>query len=167
MSSPLNWIVPAVESSRRMIVRPSVDLPQPDSPTRPRVSPALISRSTPSTARTWATVRCKTPEATGNHVFSPRTDTSGSEVVQARVSWACAVSGILQLHAGLGDPASGELIPDAVQGRDVARAALDLERTPRVKGTPRRRCNQVWRHAFDRFQRFVPLGVEAWDRPQQ
>ena len=34
------------------IVRPSVLLPQPDSPTRPSVSPGSISRSTPSTAWT-------------------------------------------------------------------------------------------------------------------
>src|SRR2546427_11350075 len=134
MSSPLNWIVPAVESSRRMIVRPSVDLPQPDSPTRPRVSPALISRSTPSTARTWATVRCRTPEATGNHVFSPRTDTSGSEVVQARFSCTASALGTFQLRAGLRDPARGELrVPDPGQRRDIARAPLDFELTARMK----------------------------------
>ena len=38
--------VPAVGSSSRSSVRPSVDLPQPDSPTRPSVSPAATSRST-------------------------------------------------------------------------------------------------------------------------
>src|SRR3954454_12621405 len=32
--------------------RPSVDFPQPDSPTRPSVSPRLMSNDTPSTART-------------------------------------------------------------------------------------------------------------------
>src|SRR5437763_537494 len=32
--------------------RPSVDLPQPDSPTRPSTSPAAMSREIPSTART-------------------------------------------------------------------------------------------------------------------
>ena len=38
-------------SSPRM-PRPSVDLPQPDSPTRPTISPAPMSSETPSTART-------------------------------------------------------------------------------------------------------------------
>jgi len=31
--------------------RPTVDLPQPDSPTSPSVSPLMISNDTPSTAR--------------------------------------------------------------------------------------------------------------------
>ena len=37
---------------RRRIMRPVVDLPQPDSPTRPSVSPGITSNETPSTART-------------------------------------------------------------------------------------------------------------------
>ena len=37
--------------------RPSVDLPQPDSPTRPSASPGASSRSTPSTARRTAPAR--------------------------------------------------------------------------------------------------------------
>src|SRR6185503_10122243 len=41
-----------VGSVRRRIARPSVDLPQPDSPTSPNVSPLRISRLTPSTAFT-------------------------------------------------------------------------------------------------------------------
>ena len=40
MSWPSNSIVPPVGSSSRVISRPIVDLPQPDSPTTPRVSPA-------------------------------------------------------------------------------------------------------------------------------
>src|SRR5690606_19226504 len=43
-------------------VRPRTDLPDPDSPTRPRVSPGAMAKETPSTARTsprgvWKTVR--------------------------------------------------------------------------------------------------------------
>ena len=34
------------------MTRPSVDLPQPDSPTNPSVSPLRTSKLTPSTART-------------------------------------------------------------------------------------------------------------------
>src|SRR6266542_470085 len=43
---------PAVGSTRRRIARPSVDLPQPDSPTRPSVLPDSILIVTPSTAFT-------------------------------------------------------------------------------------------------------------------
>ena len=49
-STPSKVISPSVGSSSRRSVRPRVDLPQPDSPTRPTVSPRRISRSTPSTA---------------------------------------------------------------------------------------------------------------------
>ena len=39
MSLPSNSTLPPVGSSSRVISRPMVDLPQPDSPTTPRVSP--------------------------------------------------------------------------------------------------------------------------------
>ena len=52
MSRPPNMIVPDVGSISFITVRPSVVLPQPDSPTRPSVSPSVSERSTPSTACT-------------------------------------------------------------------------------------------------------------------
>src|SRR5438105_1192189 len=42
---------PRVGSIKRRMQRPVVDLPQPDSPTSPNVSPLKISKVTPSTAR--------------------------------------------------------------------------------------------------------------------
>ena len=54
MSLPANSMVPPVGSSSRNSVRPAVDLPQPDSPTRPTVSPGHRLRSIPSTALTGA-----------------------------------------------------------------------------------------------------------------
>src|SRR5256885_356161 len=127
MSSPLNRTVPPVGSSRRVTARPSVDLPQPDSPTRPTVSPALISRSTPSTAWTWPTVRCRIPDATGNHILRSLTETSGSAVVHARLSCLTeAASGIFELRARLGHPARRKLrLADLEERRHVPRAALD------------------------------------------
>src|SRR5487761_182852 len=168
MSSPMNSIVPAVGSRRRIMVRPSVDLPQPDSPTRPTVSPFLMSRSTPSTAWTCATVLWRTPEVMGNHVLSPRTDRRGADAVQARFSCACAASGTFQLHAGLGDPARGQLrLTDAVEHRGVARAALHLELASRVKRTAGRKIDQVGWKPVDRLERFMSLSVQSWNRPQQ
>ena len=61
-----------------MIVRPSVVLPQPDSPTTPRVSPRMIERSTPSTACTWPTVLFRRPALIGNYLTSPSTRSSTS-----------------------------------------------------------------------------------------
>src|ERR1700678_382539 len=52
-STPSKTTVPKVGSIRRRINRPSVLLPEPDSPTKPTVSPARISKDTSSTARTW------------------------------------------------------------------------------------------------------------------
>ncbi len=51
MSSPSNMMTPSLLSMRRMTMVDVVDLPQPDSPTRPTLSPRLTSKLTPSTAR--------------------------------------------------------------------------------------------------------------------
>ena len=53
-SSPTNRTDPEVGVVSCRIARHSVDLPQPDSPTSPSVSPSLRVRLTPSTARTRA-----------------------------------------------------------------------------------------------------------------
>src|SRR5207237_89453 len=50
--APRNMTRPDVGSVKRRIARPKVVLPQPDSPTRPKVSRSRISKLTPSTART-------------------------------------------------------------------------------------------------------------------
>jgi hypothetical protein len=47
---PWNVTSPDVGSISRRIVRPVVDFPQPDSPTSPSVSPAMMSNETSSTA---------------------------------------------------------------------------------------------------------------------
>lgn len=66
MSSPLNVIRPDVGSSRCTSIFATVDLPQPDSPTMPSVSPAARSNETPSTAFTAPTCRRKrTPCVSG------------------------------------------------------------------------------------------------------
>ena len=50
MSVPSKVTVPSVGGSSWRTVRPSVVLPQPDSPTTAKISPFLTSKSTPSTA---------------------------------------------------------------------------------------------------------------------
>jgi len=53
-----------------MMVRERVDLPQPDSPTRPRISPSSILRSMPSTAlMVSVTLRINIPLDTGKWVL--------------------------------------------------------------------------------------------------
>src|ERR1700716_1614685 len=51
MSSPSNMITPSVLSMRRITMVEVVDLPQPDSPTRPTLSPRFTAKLMPSTAR--------------------------------------------------------------------------------------------------------------------
>ena len=51
------------------MARPSVVLPEPDSPTTPTVSPSRTLIETPSTALTWPTVRRRSPRLIGNQTF--------------------------------------------------------------------------------------------------
>src|SRR5687768_8436861 len=69
MSRPAKVIRPLVGSSSRIRQRAIVDLPQPDSPTTPRVSPCLTVKLIPSTALTAATSFWKTiPRVTGKYL---------------------------------------------------------------------------------------------------
>src|SRR6266567_2254651 len=61
---PMNTIGPCEEISLK-IARPSVVLPEPDSPTTPSVSPLRTSMVTPSTALMWPTVLRSTPRLIG------------------------------------------------------------------------------------------------------
>ncbi len=64
------------------MARPSVVLPEPDSPTTPSVPPALISMETPSTAFTCPTTRRSTPLRIGNQILR----SSASTIVAALAS---------------------------------------------------------------------------------
>ena len=63
-------------SSLRATQRPSVDFPQPDSPTSPSVSPRRILKLTPETACTLATSRPSTPPRIGKRLCTSRTESS-------------------------------------------------------------------------------------------
>ena len=59
-------------------MREVVVLPQPDSPTSPSVSPALMSKETSSTALTWPSVReNRMPLVKAKCLRSPSTRSSG------------------------------------------------------------------------------------------
>ena len=68
MSLPRNTIGPSEEISRSS-ARPSVVLPEPDSPTTPSVSPLRTATLTPSTALMWPTVERSRPRLIGNQTF--------------------------------------------------------------------------------------------------
>ena len=57
MSTPSSLIVPDVGATSRSTQCATVDLPLPDSPTSPRISPGPSEKLTPSTACTIALLR--------------------------------------------------------------------------------------------------------------
>src|ERR1700723_4651874 len=73
MLLPKNTTGPSDEISRNS-PRPSVVLPEPDSPTTPSVSPLRTFRLTPSTALICPTVLRSKPRLTGNQTFRPSAD---------------------------------------------------------------------------------------------
>ncbi len=80
MSRPSKMICPAVGSMSRVSMRAVVVLPQPDSPTMPRVSPRITWNETSSTLRTRPTRRLMMiPRVTGKCLVSPVTVISASE----------------------------------------------------------------------------------------
>ena len=72
-SMPSKVTEPDVASMRRSTARPVVDLPQPLSPTRPRVSPFSTAKLTPSTAYTVPVWRLRTPDLIGKCFLRSRT----------------------------------------------------------------------------------------------
>src|SRR5205085_8980576 len=101
-------------------IRPNVDLPEPLSPTTPRVSPALMSRSTSLNAGTIAVLTpINRATSAGRRTYvllTPRTFMSGSAI--ARRNRGCARRRF-----------------DAQTSRDVARRdsnALDIGRPART-----------------------------------
>src|SRR5579859_3969116 len=77
---------PLVAGTSRRIVRPTVVLPQPLSPTSPSVSPCLMVKLTFSTACTQATVRCSRPPRTGKYLTRFFTSTRSRPLLLALVS---------------------------------------------------------------------------------
>src|SRR4029078_11006147 len=75
-------ISPALGEYRPTMQRPSVDLPQPDSPTRPSASPRAISRSTAATAPRPSAgirrVRRTSESARTKFMCTPRTSSRGA-----------------------------------------------------------------------------------------
>src|SRR5258708_14073833 len=108
-------------------------------------------------------VRCRTPDDTGNHFLSPRTETSGSVAVHARCSaGAAAMSGTGQLSASLRDPTRGLLrVAYRLQPRVVMRAPVHPKGAPRVERTPGGGIDQIRWRPFDWLERLPPVCAPA------
>src|SRR6185369_11975265 len=153
--------------------RPTVDLPQPDSPTRPNVSPAKISNDTPSTARTTSV-----EPSTGKCLTRPLTVTSLS--ARAAATFACSIStrALMNLfvisrncrckivkHATHFDTAV-----ELIQRNLFRRATRHAMRAARREVTTRRQIRRSRHDTFDRLEPFFLYHLrdaELWNRAQQ
>ena len=151
-SWPSNRISPAVGRSSRRMQRPVVVLPQPLSPTRPSVSPRLMSKSTPSTAFTSPILRVSTmPSEIGKCMARPRTSSSGRSAsrsgafMRRRPGWTA--SSALRKHA---ERCPGS--PTAANGGRAAAQLLDGKTAARPEGAAAIEPRQVGRLAVDRIE---------------
>src|SRR6266550_5722620 len=193
ISCPSKLIVPPVTGSKPVTSRASVDLPHPDSPTRPRVSPRLISRSTPSTARTASPE--KPPTGKCLYTVLIRTSTGSLRTAVACNAAASAANVVTRLdrrclqllgrllgdRALLGgleaffldiphqDPASRHLIGGDLAERRfrVDLALVDHEGASRVEFAARRWVREVGWQSLDRHEPVLPRLVDARDGAQE
>src|SRR5579872_7220685 len=82
--------------------RPTVVLPEPDSPTKPSVSPSLMSNETPSTALTSPTWRLKTPAMILKYLATSRSATSVSALTPSVEAVGLSSAAIWRLPFGSG-----------------------------------------------------------------
>src|SRR5690606_711836 len=95
--------------------RATVDLPEPDSPTRPSVSPFLMSRETSSMALTSPTCFLSQPSWMGKYFLRPRTENSTSSGREREVAGRSDIGGLLDEL--IGNVAARHLRAEALFGR--------------------------------------------------
>src|SRR6201991_4762597 len=96
-------ISPASRGIRCINSRAVVDLPQPDSPTMPTVSPLAIENDTSSTARTVLRALNRSPR-TGKCFVSPLTCSSGCAAPpRSSIGASIAVGGVISFMASVPD----------------------------------------------------------------
>src|SRR5215510_16395087 len=171
MSSPLTMMLPSVSSISRKTVRPTVDLPQPDSPTRPSVSPASMAKLTPSTAKTCPVVRRRMPFWTAKCFLRFFTSSTGVPATTVETRPHSRIGRSVEL-AGTpaGGPVAGPLFlvggkcfAAPLFGEDAARR----ERTP--LGQIAKRRNDAWNFLQATIRPFdlAAHQSKAWDRGHQ
>src|SRR6185503_4467351 len=157
-STPSNTMEPALGAYRPQMSRATVDLPQPDSPTRESVSPRLMVKETPSTARrSWRDWRSITR-------FSHGLDTSKT-LVRSFTSRSVSamhrpIAPILlrarRRHLRRMEPAGGERFVRREQAWPLGLAAVEdaraawIERTARGNGVQARHRPLDLRQALER-----------------
>src|SRR5262249_3791116 len=154
MSRPSRRIEPSVGSIRRSTVRTTVDLPQPDSPTRPSVSCGAIENDTPSTANTTPPERRRKPWRMSKCFLRSRTSSTGGEACPlAEARAVVAVSAIAAsedlVRAPAGGPVARALL---LVGREGGAAAVLRIGAARRKNAAGRQVAERRDHAGDLLQ---------------
>src|SRR3990170_5896757 len=130
--------------------RPVVDLPQPLSPTRPRVSPWRMPKLMPSTAFTSAILRWKMmPAVTGKYIFRSWISTRMSPSRKTVSPPAVCALGLIGVGPPLPDvdPAGRiVLLVRQHEGRRLLTAAVDVVGAAGVEGAAAGHVHQVRRH---------------------
>src|SRR5690242_11613441 len=147
MSLPEIRMLPAVGSIRRVTVRPTVVLPQPDSPTRPSVSPGLIVKLTPSTANTVLVVRWSRPLRIGKCFLRSRTSSTAL--------WSDIAIPVEFTRSPAGRPMARQLF---FERRIFQAAAIVRVGAPRREHATRRQVGQPRNSARNFLQSFDVLG---------
>ena len=159
---------PLVLSSSRRISRPTVVLPQPDSPTRPSVSPGKMSNETSCTART-VPLAPRRPPRTSKFLVRLRTVSSGSPVLASvTVEPAPAARPDELAVRDLGNAVTAR--QPAGVGADqfgLGLADRDSVRAARRKAAAGRRRRGIGRQAFDGLELVAARPVEPRNRAQQ
>src|SRR5258708_2975835 len=163
-SRPSNLIEPEGGSPSRISVRPSVDLPQPDSPTSPTVCPGRTSRSTPSTACTWPVTRCSTPCRIGKCLTTARALTNGTTELTSALLM-CGPDRIAR--AAFDQPTRGLLRTCVHQLRILTQAPVERIVAARRKPTTSRPGQRIGHDPAYYLQLFCLRHPEQWYRVQQ
>src|SRR5256885_3209609 len=151
-----------------MIARPSVVLPQPLSPTSPRVSPGATARLTLSTALTYARTRLNSPCFTGKWTFRFLTS---SRFTRAEQSGVVRIQSFLETgQSRIPVKAPGPMIRLHLQKlRHFLRTIAPRFRAPRMETTARRKRPEIRNAAGNGGQTIGPAlkfrdGLEQRDR---
>ena len=168
MLVPSKKISPLVGWSSRRISRPTVVLPQPDSPTSPSVSPGWIEKLTSSTARTTAFLVAEL----GAHremLGQPAHREHGAGALRRRLQRAGAARGPGDLAVrdlGVAMAARHAAGVGRIERRLLV-AYRNAERTTRRKAAARRCVGEVRHQAFDGLEPRAARPVEPRHRAQQ
>src|SRR5208283_460022 len=156
-SRPSKNTLPEVGSISRRMSLPSVDFPEPDSPTSPSVSPATISRLTPVTALTVSLPPPSTPDDPAANAF---------ETFSVRTSEPAAATAAL--GTALDTDASDMMIRSLLLQRRIYLSAVEYRhRAARMKSTSRWRIERARNRAGNRLQAMVPGPIDAGNRIEQ